>query len=37
MEPGLVKHIAYGMMNEKQVREFEQAREMNLGLPARRD
>jgi twitching motility protein PilU len=37
MEPGLVKHIAYSMMNEKQVREFEQTREMNLGLPARRD
>lgn len=33
LEPGLIKHIAYSMMDESQIREFEQTREMNFALP----
>jgi twitching motility protein PilU len=32
MEPGLVKRIAYSIMDEKQLREFEITKEMNLGI-----
>jgi twitching motility protein PilU len=32
LEPGLVKRIAYSIMDEQQIKEFEQQREMNLGL-----
>lgn len=36
IEPGLVKRIAYGIMDEQQIREFEQAKEMNLALSVTR-
>ncbi len=32
LEPGMIKTIAYGIMDEQQIQEFEQTREMNLGL-----
>ncbi len=32
LEPGLVKKIAYSIMDEDQTREFEETREMNLGM-----
>lgn len=32
LEPGLVKRIAYSVMDEKQIAEFEATKEMNLGL-----
>ena len=32
MQPGMVKRIAYTLMNEDQTREFEETREMNLGI-----
>lgn len=32
LEPGLVKRIAYSIMDEQQIKEFEQTREMNLGF-----
>lgn len=32
LEPGLVKRIAYSIMDEQQTEEFERTREMNLGL-----
>ncbi len=32
LEPGVVKKIAYSIMDEQQVREFEMTKEMNLGI-----
>jgi len=32
LEAGMVKTIAYAIMDEQQIREFDQTREMNLGL-----
>jgi twitching motility protein PilU len=32
LEPGLTKRIAYSIMDERQIKEFEVTKEMNLGL-----
>ena len=32
LEPGVVKKIAYSIMDDQQVREFEMTKEMNLGI-----
>ena len=32
LEPGLVKRIAYSVMDENQIKVFEEIKEMNLGL-----
>ncbi len=32
LEPGVVRKIAYSIMDEQQVREFEMTKEMNLGI-----
>ena len=32
LQPGLIKRIAYSLMSEEQIKEFEETREMNLGI-----
>jgi twitching motility protein PilU len=32
LEPGVTQKLAYSLMNERQIREFEQEKEMNLGI-----
>ncbi len=32
LAPGMIKTIAYGIMDEKQIQEFETTKEMNLGI-----
>ena len=32
LEPGVVKKIAYNVMDDQQIREFEMTKEMNLGI-----
>lgn len=32
LQPGTTKKIAYEMMSDQQIREFEETKEMNLGI-----